>query len=147
MRRLLQGLTLLAVVWTSLSMSGCANKKDESQEIKNQSTSPASSVQSKTNATGTLVANPNPIKVCDGSGSGTTTLTWTSSGTIDVEVRVGRPNGDLFARTGPDGKWTTAKWVVDGTKFYLQDVSGGKPLSLDNTISTVTVAVTSEGCP
>jgi hypothetical protein len=68
-------------------------------------------------------------------------------GATDVEVRVSKPDGDLFAKTGPKGSWTTAKWVGNGMKFYLQDVSGGKPLTQENTITTLTVTVTKEGCP
>jgi hypothetical protein len=29
--------------------------------------------------------------------------------------------------------------VTDGTTFYLQDVSGGKPLTANNTLATVVV--------
>jgi hypothetical protein len=41
----------------------------------------------------------------------------------------------------------TGKWVLDGTKVYLQDVTGGKPLTAEYTIATLTIGVTSAGCP
>lgn len=99
------------------------------------------------NRTGTLTANPNPIQVCDGSGLGVTGLSWTSGGTTTVELRVGAPNGALLAHTGPAGSANTGKWVGQGTVFYLQDVSGGLPLTAANTLATVTVNLTTAGCP
>lgn len=140
--RLFTFLILAAMVFATLS---CSPKKDESPS--NKAVSNTQGPISTSKVTGTITANPNPIKVCDKSGSGVTTLTWTSAGTTGVEVHVGKPNGDLFAKTESSGTWTTAKWVGNGMVFYLQDVSGGKPLTRENTIATVTVAVTNEGCP
>ena len=96
---------------------------------------------------GTISANPNPIQVCDSSGFGTTMVTW-NSGATAVEVHVNAPGGALLARSGP-GPWsaTTGKWVADGTVFYLQDVSAGMPLTSANTLATVTVRLTANGCP
>lgn len=101
---------------------------------------------SMTSAQGTLSADPNPIKVCLPSRSGITMISWKATGTSEIEVRVGRPNGDLLVKSGPNGAWPTAEWVVDGTVFYLQDVSNGRPLTGENTIATLTVHLTSEGC-
>ncbi|KAB2674164.1 MAG: glucose dehydrogenase [Verrucomicrobia bacterium] len=91
---------------------------------------------------GSIAASPNPVTVTDGTGLGVTTLTWTSVGTKAVEVRVGSPSGSLFSRSGPGG-WTatTGKWVGNGTVFYLQDVSGGLPLTAANTLGSVTVTI------
>ena len=92
-------------------------------------------------ANGTLSANPNPIIVTDGSGLGITTLSWNSQGTTTVEVRVGSPNGSLFAQSNAGShSSTTGKWVGNGTKFYLQNRSGGLPLTSANTLAAVTVA-------
>ena len=95
-------------------------------------------------ASGSLTANPSPIQVCDGSGLGVTTLSWTSNGTSVVEVHLDEPTGMLLATTGPSGTVTTGKWVGNATQFFLQDVSGGLPLSPENTLATVTVYLT--GC-
>ncbi len=102
--------------------------------------------KSRTTATGTIAANPNPIQVCDGS-PGITTITWTTSGAGAVEVHIGSPSGTLFGRTGP-GTFSaqTGKWVTQGLTFYLQDVTGGKPLTAANTIAVVTVNITTTGC-
>lgn len=98
-------------------------------------------------ATGTISAAPNPIQVCDGSGYGVTTINWTSSNTSEVQVRVGAPDGALFAASGPGAaSSTTGKWVSNGAVFYLQNTSGGAALTAANTLATVTVAVTSTGC-
>jgi RHS repeat-associated protein len=117
------------------------NGFEEMAAHSNQSLSPFL-VSSNLAGTGSITANPNPIQVCDGSGLGITTLTWSSSGTITVEVHVGSPSGALIA-SGVSGKVTTSKSVSDGTIFYLQDLSGKSPL----TLATVTVGVTTAGCP
>ncbi len=97
-------------------------------------------------ATGSITASPNPMQVCDGTGLGITTLSWTSTGTSTVEVHVSSPSGTLFASSGPSGSGATGKWVGQGTQFFLQDVSGGLPLTSANTIATVTVGLTTAGC-
>ncbi len=97
---------------------------------------------------GTIAANPNPMQVCDGSGTGQTLISWTSTGTTSVEVHVGSPSGGLFAASGSGaGSANTGKWVHEGTTFYLQDVSGGLPLTAANTLAIVTADVTTSGCP
>jgi hypothetical protein len=93
-------------------------------------------------STGVITASPNPIEVDILAESGATNLSWTSQGATEVEVRVNAPDGDLFARTGPCGAWTTGKWVCNGMVFYLQDVSDDRPLTSDNTLATVKVSVT-----
>jgi hypothetical protein len=94
----------------------------------------------------TITADPNPIRVCDGSAVGVTRLSWTSIGTKQVEVHVGSPDGVLFAQTAPTANAETGKWVINGMSFYLQDTSDGKPLTAENTLATTTVKVTSDGC-
>jgi YD repeat-containing protein len=98
------------------------------------------------NASGTITATPNPIQVCDGTGLGVTTLSWSTGGTSEVDVRVGAPNGALFATTGSTGSGATGKWVANGTVFYLQNASYGDRTSAANTLATVTVGVTTGGC-
>ena len=145
--RIAAGLSLAAVMFGS---SACTSTPSDSQN-KAPASAPTNTAavapKPKTTATGKLTASPNPIKVCDKSGAGMTTLTWTAVGTNAIEIRVGRPDGDLFAKAVPDGSWKTGKWVGDGMVFYLQDVSGGKPLTAENTIATAVVNVTAAGCP
>ena len=59
-----------------------------------------------------------------------------------VEVHIGSPAGLLFAKSS-SGKLSqaTGKWVSDGMVFYLQNVSGGLPLTSANTLATTTVHV------
>ena len=99
-----------------------------------------------TTAIGTIGASPNPIQECDDSGLGTTTISWTFQGATKVEVRIGKPDGDLFAATEGPGQASTGKWVAKGMGFYLQDVSGGRPLTSENTITMIRVSVTDAGC-
>jgi YD repeat-containing protein len=96
--------------------------------------------------TGSITANPDPIQVCDGSGLGIATLSWQSTGTVNVQVRIGAPNGALFAYTGSSDSSTTGKWLGHGTKVFLQDVSGGLPLTAENTLATLTIKLTTAGC-
>lgn len=91
-----------------------------------------------------LTANPNPIPVTDGTRYGVTTLSWSAPGVSVVEIHIGSPNGPTFATSGWDGNANngsaqTLLWVPDGMTFYLQDISGGKPLTAANTLATVVV--------
>jgi hypothetical protein len=88
---------------------------------------------------GSMSANPNPFTP-NAHGLGQTTLTWTSAGTNRVELHVNAPNGNRLAATGPGSfSVTTGQWARDGMIFYLQNVSNGLPLTLANTLATVTV--------
>jgi glucose/arabinose dehydrogenase len=93
---------------------------------------------------GSISISPNPIYVTDGSGLGVATITETSTGTSAVEVHVNSPSGNLFYRAGPGTfSGVTGRWVRNGQKFYLQDVSDGKPLTSANTLAVATAVVIS----
>lgn len=62
-------------------------------------------------------------------------LEWSSAGTFELEVRVGRPDGLLLARTGSSGAIATGPWVTDGTLFFLQDVDHERPLTFAHTLA------------
>jgi hypothetical protein len=85
-----------------------------------------------------LTASPNPIQVA-GAADGTTTISWNAPNASSIEIHVGSPNGPLFASGGNRGSAQTGPWVTDGTTFYLQDVTGGKPLSANNTLAMLVV--------
>ena len=85
-----------------------------------------------------LTASPNPIPVTGSSLYGKTTISWSATDVGDVQIRIGSPNGPLFAN-GNRGSAETGLWVADGLTFYLQDVSGGKPLTAENTLATLVV--------
>lgn len=106
--------------------------------------------QTATNATcgllgPTLSANPNPIPVTGNAALGATTLSWNAPGAQVIEVHVGAPNGPLFTQMGFRGSAQTGAWVPDGMTFYLQDVSGGNPLTADYTLATVVVHLQKSG--
>jgi 2-polyprenyl-3-methyl-5-hydroxy-6-metoxy-1,4-benzoquinol methylase len=86
---------------------------------------------------GLIAAEPNPFHA-DSQGTGCTTVSWMTHAASRVEVRLETPDGPLFARTGP-GVFSqkTGEWVRDGTRFYLQNVSDGLPLTPENTIGIV----------
>jgi hypothetical protein len=87
-------------------------------------------------------ATPNPVLVpVTGTSLGVTTLQWSAPTATSVEVHVSAPNGTLFAAGGSSGTAPTGQWVSDGTTFYLQDTSGGKPLTAGNTLAVVLVNV------
>ena len=56
-----------------------------------------------------------------------------------IEIHIGSPNGQLFTTMGYRGSIQTGAWVSDGMTFYLQDVTGGLPLTAANTLATVVV--------
>ena len=86
-----------------------------------------------------LTASPNPIPVTGTTALGVTTISWLAPGVEAVEVHVGSPDGDLFVGGGVRGSAETGLWVRDGMTFYLQDISGGKALTAENTLATVVV--------
>ena len=83
-----------------------------------------------------MTASPNPIPVT-GAAYGTTTISWNALNAASVEIHVDSPNGPLFASGGNRGSQQTGAWVADGTIFYLQDVTGGKALTANNTLVTL----------
>jgi glycosyltransferase involved in cell wall biosynthesis len=90
---------------------------------------------------GYIRACPNPIPEATRPSLATTTLSWTALNTDVVEVHVGAPDGSLVSRSAAGGTAVTGEWVHDGMLFYLQDVSGGKPLTFRNTLGFVRVRV------
>jgi glucose/arabinose dehydrogenase len=93
----------------------------------------------------TLRAAPNPVLACDGTALGTASLVWSVHGSSAVQLRLGAITGPEITPSAP-GR-ATVEGVADGTTFYLQDVSGGKPLTAEHTLAVTTVRVTDSGCP
>jgi hypothetical protein len=86
-----------------------------------------------------LVANPNPVPVCDNSSvHGTTTISWGDKGQVAVRLR--SADGKTFAESGRAGSAETGKWVKDGTQFFLVDKDTG------DTLQELTVNTTVLGC-
>jgi hypothetical protein len=144
-KRIARHLTLVLLAVGLLVTASCSSQPNTSPSTSDSNATPpaAGSPFAKSSK---ITADPNPIQVCDGSDLGITNLTYTSDGPTLVEVRVGSPNGGLLAHTGANYTATTGKWVKDGSVFYLQDVTDGKPLNAENTLATVTVKLTSAGC-
>jgi hypothetical protein len=88
-----------------------------------------------------LRAQPEQIVDPEGHGVGVTELVWTISPPRACEIHIGAPDGKLFAAESTSGSSKTEKWVRDGMKFFLQDVSGGRTLTPENTLAEVTVRV------
>jgi len=86
-----------------------------------------------------LTAFPNPIPVTGTTTLGTTTITWNAPNASYIEVHVGSPSGPEFTHWDNRGSMQTGPWVSDGMTFYLQDVTGGKPLTAANTLATLVV--------
>jgi hypothetical protein len=147
-------LTIVLLVIVS-AIAGCSTKQNP-QPVASQSNvpPPASSGQVATppplppGKHAAIAADPNPIKVCDGSGVGVTNIVLRIERPVSVvDVRVGSPSGTQFASKAESGSVPTGKWVTDGMVFYLQDITGGKSLTPENTLATVTARLTQEGCP
>jgi parallel beta-helix repeat protein len=92
-----------------------------------------------------LTANPNPIPVTGNAIVGSTTISWNAPGAQVIEVHLSSPNGKLFTQGGSRGSMQTGIWVPDGMTFYLQDVTGGNPLTSDYTLSTLVVHLQAGG--
>jgi glucose/arabinose dehydrogenase len=93
---------------------------------------------------GTIAANPNPIQLAPGSTTGVSNIFWSSAQTSAVEVHRDSPSGTLFARSGSGSfSMPTGNWVQEGTKLFLQDVSGGQPLTSAFTLDSATLHTTS----
>ena len=97
-------------------------------------------------STGTIRLEPNPIVLTEmndslcGTPTGTACVSWCGEGVREVEVRVGSPSGPLFARTGPEGGAKSASWIVNGTVFYLQDVTAGASRTLATAKAAISFA-------
>ncbi len=85
-------------------------------------------------------ADPKVIQSCD-DDLGQTTLHWKVEGVSKVQVHVSKPDGPLFAQSGPTGSAETGNWVRDDMIFYLVDPNTGEVLA------SCTVRVTDAGCP
>jgi len=98
-------------------------------------------------ASAILRANPNPVVLAPGEEAGVTDLHWTAVGCEAAEIRLGAPDGPLFAEVDyaagapGDQSRTTGPWVSDGMTFFLQDVSRGRPLTDEHTLAKVAVRV------
>jgi hypothetical protein len=85
----------------------------------------------------TLTPNPG---VSQG-GVAIMTVAWACPAPVQyIEVRIGSPTGPLFTVNFPSGSMATGLWVVDGTAFYLQDVTYPKNNNL-SAANTLAVAI------
>ena len=87
-------------------------------------------------------ARPQRIVQPDGSGLGITEFYWNVPNGFSVEVHVDTPGGPLLAASDGPSHARTEKWVKNGMRFFLQDVRGGKPLTGENTMASLSVEVT-----
>ncbi|MGA3190016.1 MAG: ferritin-like domain-containing protein [Bryobacteraceae bacterium] len=95
-----------------------------------------------TTGSGAITASPNPATPTT-NGDSMTTISWSApSGVTLVGITIGSPSGPLFAEGGQTGSAPTGSWVSNGMVFYLQNLTGGLPLTAANTLGTVTVTVT-----
>ena len=89
----------------------------------------------------TFWANPDPYYSPDGFPLGQTTLAWNAADAEELDIRIGSPGGASVGRQPRYGATAIGRWAPDGTTFFLQDVSGGKPLTAENTLATVRLRV------
>jgi arylsulfatase A-like enzyme len=85
---------------------------------------------------------PNPVQVCDGSLQVEVSVHWQASeAESNVEIRIDRADGKLFASGGKAGSAKTGAWARNGMSFYLVEKSTGKVLAVE------TLRFTTSGCP
>jgi parallel beta-helix repeat protein len=92
-----------------------------------------------------MTANPNPITVAGNAIVGSTTISWNAPDAQVIEIHIGSPDGTLLTQQLNRGAIQTGTWVSDGLTFYLQDVTGGKPLTSDYTLATLVVHLQKSG--
>jgi len=69
-------------------------------------------------------------------------LTYAVSGASEIEIHLNTPSGTLLAQsTELQATVNTGSWVTNGMRFYLQDVSGGHPLTYQYTLATAVATV------
>ncbi|MBV9505664.1 MAG: hypothetical protein JO323_11745 [Acidobacteriia bacterium] len=88
---------------------------------------------------GELSANPSHVVAPDGLAM--TELSWKASENTAVEIHIDAPDGPLFAATRGPGHARTDRWVRNGMRFFLQDVSQGRPLTPENTLASTKIDV------
>jgi len=96
-----------------------------------------SAASSATTDGASITLSPNPILVSPAT-DGLATISWNAPSASVIQIRVGSPTGALFTTNVNSGSMQTGTWITNGTTFYLQDVSGGKSLTSQNTLATVT---------
>jgi arylsulfatase A-like enzyme len=85
---------------------------------------------------------PNPVKVCDGSFQVEVSIHWQApEAESNVEIRIDRADGKLFASGGKTGSARTGAWARNGMSFYLVEKGTGKVLAIE------TLRFTRSGCP
>jgi hypothetical protein len=71
-----------------------------------------------------MVANPNPVPVCDGSRKGVAEIGWNDIGPL--QIRIGGADGKVFVSTKTGaGTKDTGKWVKNGMEFFMLDRDSG----------------------
>ena len=89
-----------------------------------------------------LRAFPNPIQVCGTETTGMTTISWDTTGFADmIEIRVGSPDGELFASGEAAGSMDTGEDITAGTVYFLLNAENGEELD------SITVRHNELGCP
>src|SRR5271165_2429370 len=69
-------------------------------------------------------------------------LFYNATGPTLLEIHLFIPSGPLLARVGPgQGTVNTGAWVLNGMRFYLQDVSNGNPLTYQYTVASAVASV------
>jgi hypothetical protein len=86
-----------------------------------------------------LIATPS-VPQFDSAGHAELTLTWRVPSATVTQIRLDAPEGEVFAEGGPSGRAHTGRWVVPGTRFFLQDVSKGEPGITMATLTAQTAA-------
>jgi glycosyltransferase involved in cell wall biosynthesis/peptidoglycan/xylan/chitin deacetylase (PgdA/CDA1 family) len=96
---------------------------------------------------GWIKAYPNPVRPRSDSRLQKAVVYWGVGKANAVEIHVDAPDGPLFVRAAQPGCAVTGKWVRCGTVFYLQDISGGLPLTASNTLAVESIGTRPDSIP
>lgn len=107
----------------------------------------AGSAEAAPAVTGTLATRPDPVPICPKTGLGRATIVWTVNPDAPIEVRVGTPDGALFAASNNSGSQKTGLWVTADSVFFLQSTANNAARSLEHTLARLAVKTVNGPCP
>jgi len=131
-------------VWALIVNAGCQQPVRDPTQAVPQVTAP-SAKRSAAPEEALLIITPSPVVVCRPDGLGEGTVTWSGNGKDELEVRVGSPDGSLFAQSGAQGgSKVTGPWLKDGTTFHLRRAGTQGP---EGMLAMYRVSVVRGPCP
>ncbi|HWF46652.1 MAG TPA: hypothetical protein VG168_06585 [Bryobacteraceae bacterium] len=130
---------VVSCVGFSLLLTACSNKSADKENTAASSASVAPAAVIIRDGV-TFAADPDPVMGDGPVKLGKTTLSWKTP-VKSVQIRLGAPDGKLFAISGGAQQAETGYWVANGMTFYLQDNTALNPTDPSATLAKLAVSV------